>query len=285
MTYAQYQDAIRPKVTGTINLHNLTKDMPLDFFIMLSSAAGVVGNSSQANYAAGGAFQDAFAHFRTEQGLPAVTLDLGGIDDVGFVAENADYVVNLERWGYLTISQAEFFSMIKQAILHPKRSATNCQVVTGLGTQGMAEEGSDASPDELPFWFRDAKFSHLLQMGRKQVHETDSENGVRLTESIPAAESLAEATNLICDAIIEKMAKMLGMPAESIDSSQSMAAYGLDSLVAVELRNWLFREAKADVAVFEVLGKGSLNALAGDIALKSKILPAALRKEAHDGDS
>ncbi|KAH7265653.1 uncharacterized protein BKA55DRAFT_590873 [Fusarium redolens] len=285
MTYAQYQDAIRPKVTGTINLHNLTKDMPLDFFIMLSSAAGVVGNSSQANYAAGGAFQDAFAHFRTEQGLPAVTLDLGGIDDVGFVAENADYVVNLERWGYLTISQAEFFSMIKQAILHPKRSATNCQVVTGLGTQGMAEEGSDASPDELPFWFRDAKFSHLLQMGRKQVHETDSENGVRLTESIPAAESLAEATNLICDAIIEKMAKMLGMPAESIDASQSMAAYGLDSLVAVELRNWLFREAKADVAVFEVLGKGSLNALAGDIALKSKILPASLRKEAHDGDA
>jgi aryl carrier-like protein len=284
MTYAQYQDAIRPKVTGTINLHNLTKDMPLEFFIMLSSAAGVVGNSSQANYAAGGAFQDAFAHYRTELGLPAVTLDLGGIDDVGFVAENADYVVNLERWGYLTISQAEFFCMIKQAILQPKRSKTNCQVVTGLGTQGMAE-GSDASPDELPFWFRDAKFSHLLQMGRKQVHEADSENGLRLTESIPAAKSLSEAANVICDAIIEKMAKMLGMPAESIDSSQSMAAYGLDSLVAVELRNWLFREAKADVAVFEVLGKGSLVALAGDIALKSKILPAALRKEAHDGDA
>ncbi|RFN48413.1 putative polyketide synthase [Fusarium flagelliforme] len=284
MSYAQYQDAIRPKVAGTINLHNLTKDMPLDFFIMLSSAAGVVGNSSQANYAAGGAFQDAFAHYRTELGLPAVALDLGGIDDVGFVAENADYVVNLERWGYLTISQTEFFSMIKQAILQPKRSETNCQVVTGLGTQGMAE-GSDASPDELPFWFRDAKFSHLLQMGRKQVHETDSENGLRLSESVPAAKSLGEATNLICDAIIDKMSKMLGMPAESIDASQSMAAYGLDSLVAVELRNWLFREAKADVAVFEVLGKGSLVALAGDIALKSKILPAALRKEAHDGDA
>ena len=91
--------------------------------------------------------------------------------------------------------------------------------------------------------------------------------------------------NLICDAIIEKMSKMLGMPSESIDASQSMAAYGLDSLVAVELRNWLFREAKADVAVFEVLGKGSLTALAGDIALKSKILPAALRKEGHDGDA
>ncbi|KAF4440056.1 putative polyketide synthase [Fusarium austroafricanum] len=285
MTYSQYQDAIRPKVTGTINLHNLTKDMPLDFFIMLSSAAGVVGNSSQANYAAGGAFQDAFAHYRTALGLPAVTLDLGGIDDVGFVAENADYVVNLERWGYLTISQAEFFSMIKQAILQPKRSQTACQVVTGLGTQGMAEEGSDASPDELPFWFRDAKFSHLLQMGRKQVQATDSENGLRLIEAIPAAESLSEATNILCDAIIEKMAKMLGMPAESIDASQSMAAYGLDSLVAVELRNWLFREAKADVAVFEVLGKGSLIALAGDIALKSKILPAALRKEGIDGDA
>ncbi|KAF4954956.1 hypothetical protein FSARC_11985 [Fusarium sarcochroum] len=284
MTYAQFQDAIRPKVTGTKNLHRLTKGMPLDFFIMLSSAAGVVGNSSQANYAAGGAFQDAFAHYRTQQGLPAVTLDLGGIDDVGFAAENADYVVNLERWGYLTISPAEYFSMIKQAILRPKRSQKNCQVVTGLGTQGMAEDG-DATLDELPFWFRDAKFSHLLQMGRKQVQEADSKNGPRLIEAIPAAESLGEATSLICDAIIEKMAKMLSMPAESIDPSQSMAAYGLDSLVAVELRNWLFREAKADVAVFEVLGKGSLSALAGDIALKSKILPAALRKEAQDTEA
>ncbi|KAE8386092.1 hypothetical protein BDV23DRAFT_187650 [Aspergillus alliaceus] len=282
MTYEQFQDALRPKVTGTKNLHRLTTSKDLDFFIMLSSAAGVVGNSSQGNYAAGGAFQDAFAHYRTTKGLPAVTLDLGSIDDVGFVAENQDYVVNLERWGYLTIAQAEFFSMIKQAILQPKRSQTDCQVITGLGTQGMVEAGGDTSADEVPFWFHDAKFSHLLQMGRKQTKEEDSDRGMRLIEAIPAAESLNEATHIICDAIVGKMAKMLGVPAESIDSSQSMAAYGLDSLVAVELRNWLFREAKADVAVFEVLGKGSVMALAGDIALKSKILPAALRKEAQD---
>jgi aryl carrier-like protein len=256
--------------------------MDLDFFIMLSSAAGIVGNSSQGNYAAGGAFQDAFAHYRTAKCLPAVTLDLGSIDDVGFVAENQDYVANLERWGYLTISQGEYFSMIKQAILQPKRSQAGCQVITGLGTQGMIEAGGDTSPDEVPFWFHDAKFSHLLQMGRKHAKEADAERGLRLIEAIPAAESLSEVTHVVCDAIIGKMAKMLGVPAESIDSSQSMAAYGLDSLVAVELRNWLFREAKADVAVFEVLGKGSLMGLAREIALKSKILPAALRKEAQE---
>ncbi|KAE8380488.1 hypothetical protein BDV26DRAFT_135722 [Aspergillus bertholletiae] len=281
MTHEQFQDAIRPKVAGTKNLHKLTADMDLDFFILLSSAAGIVGNSSQGNYAAGGAFQDAFAHYRTAKGLPAVTLDLGSIDDVGFVAENQDYVVNLERWGYLTIAQAEFFSMIKQAIVQPKRSQNDCQVITGLGTQGMIEAGGDTNPDEIPFWFHDAKFSHLLQMGRKHAKTADSDRGLGLAETIPMAESLSEATHFICDAIIAKMAKMLGVPAESIDPSQSMAAYGVDSLVAVELRNWLFREAKADVAVFEVLGKGSLAALAGDIALKSKILPAALRKEAQ----
>lgn len=279
MSFEQFQDALRPKLTGTKNLHTLTTKMDLDFFIMLSSAAGIVGNSSQGNYAAAGAFQDAFAHYRTAKGLPAVTLDLGGIESVGFLAENQGYVANLQRWGYLTITEAEFLSMLKHAILTPHRSQTACQVITGLGTQGMAETAGKTDSDEVPFWFHDAKFSHLLRMGRNQVNEVDAEGGARMTDAIPAAETFNDVVHVICDAIIAKMAKMLTVPAETIDPSQSMAAYGVDSLVAVELRNWLFREAKADVAVFEVLGKSSLMNLANDIALKSKLLPAALRSK------
>ena len=58
-----------------------------------------------------------------------------------------------------------------------------------------------------------------------------------------------------------------------------MAAYGVDSLVAVELRNWLAREAKADVPILELLGPHSLQELSEEVALKSKLVPPSLLKQ------
>ena len=89
MTHEEFQLAIRPKIQGSWNLHELLpKD--LDHFIMLSSATGVLGNRAQANYAAGNTFQDALAHFRRQQGLAATTIDVGAVLDVGYVADHAD---------------------------------------------------------------------------------------------------------------------------------------------------------------------------------------------------
>jgi len=72
---------------------------------------------------------------------------------------------------------------------------------------------------------------------------------------------------------------MLVLPVENIKATQSMAAYGVDSLVAVELRNWLAREAKADVPILELLGPHSLQELSEEVALKSKLVPPSLPKQ------
>jgi len=72
---------------------------------------------------------------------------------------------------------------------------------------------------------------------------------------------------------------MLVLPVENIKATQSMAAYGVDSLVAVELRNWLAREAKADVPILELLGPHSLQELSEEVALKSKLVPPSLLKQ------
>lgn len=85
MTYKQWADATRPKIQGSWLLHHLlaVAKQELQFFVMLSSIAGVVGNRSQANYASGNTYQDALANYRRQQGLPAVSVDLGlmlGID-------------------------------------------------------------------------------------------------------------------------------------------------------------------------------------------------------------
>ena len=80
-----YEDAVRPKVQGTLNLHQQLSPASLDFFILLSSCAGIIGNDGQANYASACTFQDAFARYCTRLGKPTRSLDLGMIEGAGYV--------------------------------------------------------------------------------------------------------------------------------------------------------------------------------------------------------
>src|ERR1700712_5217481 len=99
MSLEDYNAVTRPKVQGTWNLHShLPKDM--DFFLMLSSVSGIVGNATQAAYAAGSTFMDAFATYRNSLRLPAVTIDLGVILGVGYLANNKELTQAMERQGF-----------------------------------------------------------------------------------------------------------------------------------------------------------------------------------------
>lgn len=90
MTHNEWNIAVDSKVKSTWNLHTLLPQQ-LDFFIMLSSLAGIIGTLGQSNYGAGNTFQDCMARYRTANGLKATALDLGWIGDVGIIAENQDY--------------------------------------------------------------------------------------------------------------------------------------------------------------------------------------------------
>ena len=87
---------VRPKVNGAWNLHNTLLDHKLDFFIMLSSVSGVIGNRGQAAYAAANSFLDEFAHYRVSKGFPATSIDLGVVKEIGFVAERPELQASLE---------------------------------------------------------------------------------------------------------------------------------------------------------------------------------------------
>ncbi|MEB3358629.1 MAG: hybrid fatty acyl-AMP ligase/type I polyketide synthase [Synechococcales bacterium] len=76
-TAAQFERVFIPKVRGALHLHRLTQDQPLDFFMLFSSAAALLGSPGQGNYAAANAVLDAIAHHRRAQGLPATTLNWG----------------------------------------------------------------------------------------------------------------------------------------------------------------------------------------------------------------
>jgi hypothetical protein len=244
----------------------------MDFFIMLSSVSGIVGTVSQAAYAAAGTFMDAFADYRNRLGLPAVTLDLGVVLDVGYVAENEELKRGMERQGFEGITGEEVMAMIKSAIITPLRKNASGQTVTGLGT--WKSEGSHGA-------FVQPLFSHFRRMALKseRVEGEDSGSAGKVRDSLRQATSVNEAATKVCTAIISKMSTLLMIPSEDISSSKPMSEYGMDSLVAVEMRNWLFREMDSTVPILELLANSSLLQLSTKIVRRSRLVdPAILEK-------
>lgn len=276
MTYRQWTESVRPKVQGSWNLHKNLQDV--DFFIMLSSFAGVFGSRGQSNYAAAGAYEDALSHFRRSKGLNAVTIDLGIMRDIGVLAEKGitDY---LREWEEpFGIREFEFHALMKQAIAGQLASLNEVspQILTGFATGGTtAWAGIDT-----PFYFDDPRFSILAKTGaRGQTTSTCPEQAVSLQAQIAQAKTLAEAAGYISDALVARVAKSLQTPSSEIDTGRPLHSYGIDSLVAVEIGNWAFKEIKSQVTVFDILSAVPITTLAMKIASKSSLILKELTQD------
>lgn len=142
MSHAEYFDAVEPKTIGSLHLHQAFLSQPLDFFIMLSSAAGIVGNTGQANYASGCTFQDALARHRIDLGLRGHSIDLGMIQSAGYVAENPEAVQFLREQGYVPVELDQVFRMINKAIQEPATESQDAQTVLGLRYDQSINDGA-----------------------------------------------------------------------------------------------------------------------------------------------
>lgn len=283
MSFETYMNTIRPKVQGSWSLHKATLSQPLDFFILLSSASGLLGNAGQSNYVAACTYQVALASHRLALGLPATAIDIGKVLNVGFVAENAGTMSeqNLVRIGMLDIKEEELHAMVELAMMSQSQGVANGHLITGVHTTVDAGSGEQ----DLPFWSRDPVFSHLESLRphlskSARSNAADGSSQQSLSALLGAATSLHEAVACALDALLRKLSRSLMMALEDIDAGRSTGAYGIDSLIAVDVRNWIFREAKADVPVFEILQAVTLTTLAQKIAEQSAFLSQKVKAEA-----
>lgn len=272
MKLEDYNDVMRPKVDGIWNLHNQLSKVDLDFFIMLSSVVGIAGDPSQAAYVSASVFQDAFADFRNRQGLPAVTLDLGKVVDIGIIAEK--YLARRGVRGLWSrdLEEEEVMAMIKSAIVSPRRLHGPTSTIIGLRDWTEAADPVFQAP----------LFSHFRRIGLKALQKNDKEvanTSPRIRETLKQARSLDEAAQKTCAELIPKTSSLLMIPMEEISPSKSMSEYGMDSLVAVEMRNWLLRELDAALPVLELMANTSLQELSVKIARASKLVNPGILEE------
>ena len=270
MSFEAFNAAVKPKVAGSWSLHKLLpKD--LDFFILLSSVSGVAGYLSQANYAAGNTYQDSLARHRIMNGQKAISLDLGVIDNVGYVAERPGMRESVKMHGILPISDTELLALLDYhcdpnlGILSP----STCQVVTGLEVPAsMLAQGLEPA-----YWMSKIQFRGLHQMNSDNSAKTpiiNSEDKVDTAALLAASESIDKAASIVSDSLAKKLSSTLSMPLENIDPTRPMHSFGVDSLVAIELRNWFAKEIGAEVSVFEILGNESIADLSVEAVGRSR---------------
>ncbi|KAL3457466.1 KR domain-containing protein [Aspergillus heterothallicus] len=285
MSYGDWITSTRPKVQGSWNLHELVR-RDLDFFIMLSSISGVIGNPGQANYAAGNSFEDALALFRRQQGLPATAIDLGAVRDVGYIAES-DKAADLAHTAAFQIAEREVHQLVGLAIAGSHRPKGERQG-QGRGKQVPARiiTGLSASQEmdnvlRQARWARDAKFSTLWKPGGVENGDAALQAGL---EAFSKTDSLEAASSIADDMIVSRMARVLMIPVEDINCAQPLHTYGVNSLIAVEIRAWMAKEFQTEISVFNILSPTPLSTLATKIVRESKLLPERLRKDTSGED-
>lgn len=274
MTYSDWISTTRPKVQGSQNLSDLLPNV--DFFIMLSSYAGVFGNRGQANYAAGCRYQDALALTRRALGQSAVSIDLGQMRDVGGLAEHGSKgdIKEWEKvWG---IREDKFLALIRLC-MQTREMNIPAQIITGVATRA----GSVAAGIRPPYYLdTDLRFAFLscVDGGGEDItgEAQQNEQMQSLSTMIQQATSIQEATSPLVSSLIGRVAKMLDLPASELDSGRVLHTYGVDSLAAIEIVNWALREAHARIAVFDVMATIPITAFCERVVAKSALLPKQL---------
>jgi len=266
MTYDEWVTVMESKVHGAWNLHYALADTPIDFFIAISSVASSVGNRGQASYAAANAFLNAFVQYRKSLGLPASCIDPTAISDTGYLAENAEAAAEVAKnLGSDMICEAEVLALVGAAISGHLRDSCNDHTITGVRM----------TPSMQPFWTQDAKFKHLRETMEAQAAAESSAQGtaaISYNAALKAAKTPEEAEEVVCRGLVFKIAQVLMMEEDELDVTRSLSHYPLDSLVAIEIRNFITREFEANLQVLELLSSGNTQSLARGVCAKSKLV-------------
>ncbi|KAL2881421.1 hypothetical protein SGCOL_002986 [Colletotrichum sp. CLE4] len=274
MTIDEYHAALACKIRGTWNLHNAAEKLglELDFFTMLSSISGVVGQKGQANYAAGNAFLDSFASYRQQRGQPAVSVDLGVIEDVGYIHEKDGMQQKLDTSIWTGINERLLRKIVYLSILQQQQqaglvgpsAASSAQMITGIPVP--QPERSQLLPD--------ARFAALFSRsgnggGGAGVKDDSGSKDVQAllillrSGGADLAAQVAATVNVVGQCVM----RVLRL-SEPMETSRPLSVYGIHSLAAVEMRNWIRAELGALVTTLDIMNATSLDALCKKIVLK-----------------
>ncbi|KAI1419258.1 hybrid PKS-NRPS PsoA [Xylaria sp. FL1777] len=263
MAFEDLETVFKPKVVGSQNLDNLFFSTPLDFFILFSSIASVVGKPGQSSYNAANLFMSTLAAQRRKRGVAASVMQFGMLLGFGFIHGQAGPTVEarFRQDDLPAISEPEFHEIFAQAILSGRpESGLSPEVTAGLGTE-----------IDTP-WRAIPRFGHCrIKSDRRRTenqHQDQEQPLQGILSQLEKAKDIKESLSILKVAIAHRVGLAIGSSGESLDEQVGLITLGLDSLVAVEIRSWLLKILEVDVPVLKFLSGSSLHDICVDVLEK-----------------
>ncbi|KAJ5671786.1 Acyl transferase/acyl hydrolase/lysophospholipase [Penicillium longicatenatum] len=272
MNFAKWDLTMKSKIQTSQNLDQLLPDN-LDFFVLLSSLAGVVGQMGSSNYAGGCSFQDALARHRVTRGERAVSIDIGWMRNIGVIAENEAYQRQRHTADDMRPIEGTDLLALLTMICDPNaplRKPADSQILLGLRTPAddLVQGRTPSALLDRPLL---AAFSYLRNSAASNSHGNADQFTVAPATLFRQSTDSAERVQIVLHALAVKLARIMSISPEDVEPSKPLSIYGVDSLMAVDLRNWIGREFHATVAVFDIMGGAPLASIAELVVAKSRI--------------
>ena len=256
-TWPRFERVFGPKILGAWHLHQHTKSLPLDFFVMFSSMVSILGGPGQGNYVAANAFLDALAHHRRESGLAGLSINWGPWQGDGMAGRVSQR--DLARWaeqGHGLIQAEQGIAILGRLLARPPAPQV---AVLPVDWSKLFRQFPDRSEPRMLAELAD-RYARPASAApvRKQ----------RLADTVAAAAPNRRAA-VVLAFVRDEALKVLGLDAATtVDPKQPLREFGLDSLMAVELRNVVAGAVERTLPATLLFKYPTIEAL-GDFVLES----------------
>ncbi|KAL7623513.1 hypothetical protein AAE478_007196 [Parahypoxylon ruwenzoriense] len=302
LSIERWREGLAAKVIGTVNLHEATSSLPLDFFVMTTSVEPIFAPATQSAYTSGNNFQDYFARYRRRLGLPASTASFGLVSDVGHLSTDSTAADLFARNKVLTMTEHQFLSQLEPAFLskelaerasqwvgqqHDPLSAVNfvtCMDPAAMAAKKREEAEAGISSAASPRWYSDGRVSLIMRAfddAQRHADDADAAQNAadqggksvaarlrrKFDEAVKAGpDERPKTLALVTDGIITAVAEMLFIEESGVNPGKTVADHGVDSLIAAELRNWFHVALGYNITMLDLLdAHTSISALAAKI--------------------
>jgi acyl transferase domain-containing protein/NADPH:quinone reductase-like Zn-dependent oxidoreductase/acyl carrier protein len=221
----RFDEVVAPKVRGADNLDRCTRHLPLDYFVLFSSMVTLIGNRGQGSYVAANAYLEGLARRRRQEGLPALAIGWGPIEDVGVVARSERMRTDVRKIGGLRpMKSDEALDLMAQALSLPGD-------LVELAAITIAPNDGALSADLLPI-LKSPTYEVLRMPHRGAATAAGEQIDVR---QILTGGDLESARDQIAQIVTRQLAGVLLLREEDVVRTRPLAEMGLDSLMALEL--------------------------------------------------
>jgi myxalamid-type polyketide synthase MxaB len=262
--WQRFASVMAPKVQGAWNLHRLTQNKPIDFFVLFSSSSSLLGTGGQPNYAAANAFLDALASYRRMLGLPGLSINWGTWAEVGMTAR-LGLVEQLNRKGEESIPPQQGLQVLEQLLLNPPVQVG----VMPVNWSRFLQQRRVLSPF----------FTDFLNTSFEQSEQRTELEFRKQLETAPALERKA----LLVAHVKSQVAQVLGWhSSNSLDFTQGFFSLGMDSLTSIELRSRLQSSLACSLPSTIAFDYPTVEALVN--YLLEKVLPKTSTQESNESN-